>query len=570
MIKKKISIEELESLRDAVLNFDIETKYWIDEFSQKKVKLIQFGTPDEKIKFRLNMDEIEPDVLQKFLEIYQTWSIIGSNLQFDMGQIMYNYGVMPKEVYDDTYILARMLQEQNQGLKELCAKYLQIDKPEFEFTFDPVTKEIDYSDPLIDDYCEYDITTPSKLADVMKSQQIIVNSNFIYRLEKKMAWIAAKSEAYGIKTDLSGYDQIQQQLAEEIAKKQQQLNEMAGYEVNPGSSKQVATLLYEDMGLECKSITKKGSKSVDSKALFHLKGNPVVDLITDLKSQKSIQSTLANLPTYTSPEGLCHVNMKLIGYDGTSRIYNDPSITSLPKIARSMFVAREGHRLVYLDLKSAELFLAMVDAKQQDFIDSYNTGADPHRFTASKVFDKPESEISKDSYERAAAKVVNFATMYGGTGYTIAKDLNVSEIEGEGIQKAWFDSYPQISKRFAQVRKYAMDHCVTKTPFGRARTLANRNGYLGSEQIRQSVNTRYQSGVADCIKIAMTKLNEKNYNILTSVFDSILLEVPNEIPFETVKKDVEDALDFTKLIPQLKFRFEIAEGQTWLDAYEKC
>lgn len=570
MINKNISVEQLEALRGATLNFDIETKYWIDEFSQKKVKFVQFGTLDESQKYRLNMDEISQEIKEKLFEVYQTWSIIGSNLQFDMGQIMYNYGVMPKEVFDDTYILARMLQEPEQGLKALVAKYLQIDKPEFEFTFDPVTKEIDYSNPLIDEYCEYDITTPNKLAEVMKSQQIIVNSNFIYRLEKKMAWIAARSEAYGIKTDLTNYDNIQQQLAEEIAQKQQKLNEMAGKEINPGSSKQVATLLYEDMGLECKSVTKKGTKSVDAKALFHLKGNPVVDLITDLKSQKSIQSTLANLPNYTSPEGLCHVNMKLIGYDGTSRIYNDPSITSLPKIARSMFVAREGHRLVYLDLKSAELFLAMVDAKQQDFIDSYNAGADPHTFTASKVFDKPESEIGKNSYERAAAKVVNFATMYGGTGYTIAKDLNVSEIEGEGIQKSWFDSYPQITNKFNQVKRYAMEHCITKTPFGRARTLANRNGYLGSEQIRQSVNTRYQSGVADCIKIAMTKLNEKNYNILTSVFDSILLEVPNEIPFETVKADVEDALDFSKLIPQLKFRFEIAEGQDWKSAYEKC
>ena len=55
---------------------------------------------------------------------------------------------------------------------------------------------------------------------------------------------------------------------------------------------------------------------------------------------------------------------------------------------------------------------------------------------------------------------------------------------------------------------------------------------------------------------------------MLSVFDSCLLEVDENMSLEQVTNDVAEALDFTKLIPNLKFRFEIAEGKTWLDAYE--
>ena len=127
------TINDLENLRDAALNFDIETKYWKELFTDKKVKYIQFGTIFEpREKYRFDIEDISSDVLEKFKEIYQTWSLIGSNLQFDIGQIYYTLGVLPKDIADDSYILARMVQEENQGLKKLVDKYFGVNKPDFE------------------------------------------------------------------------------------------------------------------------------------------------------------------------------------------------------------------------------------------------------------------------------------------------------------------------------------------------------------------------------------------------------------------------------------------------------
>ena len=561
------SVQDLERLKDQRINFDIETEYWLDRFIEKKIKYIQFGTVFEpRERFRFDPSKVEPEVIEKFKEVYQTWSIVGSNLQFDMGQIYYYFGVMPKEVGDDSYILARMAQEQDQGLKKLVDKYFGVNKPEFDFPIDKETKRILYEDERFDDYSEYDITYPDQLCDKLLKVHGSDINNFIYRLEKKMAMIAAKAEARGIAMDMSDYQSEINSLQDLILEKEKKINAIVGYDLNVGSTKQVAKALYEEQGLECVSRTPKGTPSVNEKALNHLRGNELVDLIIEVKKEKSILSSLSSLPEYVDSNNETHINWKLIGYDATSRVYNEPSVTSLPKTARRMFVARPGKKFIYFDLKSAELFMCMVCGKQNDFVEKYFEGADLHRFTASKVFGVAEDLITKE--QRNAAKTVNFAILYGASGYTIAKDLNVSESEGDKIYADWLASFPAIENHIRLVHQNAGKIQRAITPFGRVRKLPNRNGYLSQEAYRQSLNTRYQSGVADCLKIAVTKLDAKGYDVMLSVFDSCLLEVDENMSLEQVTNDVAEALDFTKLIPNLKFRFEIAEGKTWLDAYE--
>lgn len=63
---------------------------------------------------------------------------------------------------------------------------------------------------------------------------------------------------------------------------------------------------------------------------------------------------------------------------------------------------------------------------------------------------------SKHSEKRQVAKAAGFAIQYGGTGYTISKNLGISEEEGDAVYNAYFKAFPQLKKYFDETIKESM------------------------------------------------------------------------------------------------------------------
>ena len=85
-----------------------------------------------------------------------------------------------------------------------------------------------------------------------------------------------------------------------------------------------------------------------------------------------------------------------------------------------------------------------------------------HSFIAAKIF--PElSGLSADEIKanhkekRQLAKGAGFSINYGGTGMTIAQNLNISMAEGEEVYKAYFKAFPGLANYFKVEKKRALE-----------------------------------------------------------------------------------------------------------------
>lgn len=79
-------------------------------------------------------------------------------------------------------------------------------------------------------------------------------------------------------------------------------------------------------------------------------------------------------------------------------------------------------------------------------------------YIASKIYpelkDLSLSDIKKfHKDKRQIAKAAGFAINYGGTGFTIAKNLGISEEEGDFVYTSYFNAFPGLKNYFKRIQR---------------------------------------------------------------------------------------------------------------------
>ena len=85
-------------------------------------------------------------------------------------------------------------------------------------------------------------------------------------------------------------------------------------------------------------------------------------------------------------------------------------------IVKGCIKAAEGHKIVAMDLTTAEVYVASVLAKDENLQNVFREGGNFHSQIAKRVFNLPcEAEEVAELYttQRQAAKAVTFGIMYG-------------------------------------------------------------------------------------------------------------------------------------------------------------
>ena len=68
-----------------------------------------------------------------------------------------------------------------------------------------------------------------------------------------------------------------------------------------------------------------------------------------------------------------------------------------------------------------------------------------------------DQEIKRDFPElRQTAKSAGFAIQYGGTGYTIAKNLGISQTRGDFVYDSYFKAFPKLKDYFEKTKALAV------------------------------------------------------------------------------------------------------------------
>ncbi|MGD1034809.1 MAG: DNA polymerase I [Candidatus Dormibacteria bacterium] len=364
-------------------------------------------------------------------------------------------------------------------------------------------------------------------------------------LELPLVPILAAMERVGILLDREALGAISAEMQARIAELEGEVHERAGHAFNLGSTQQLATVLYDELGLAAGRKTKFG-RSTDADSLEALREeHPAVGLVLEWRQLTKLKSTYVDaLPQLCDRDGRVHTSFNQ-AVAATGRLSSaDPNLQNVPirtewgQRIRRAFVADSGWELVSADYSQVELRVLAHVTGEEGLIQAFARGEDIHRRTAAQVYGIDPAAVTRDM--RRVAKVVNFGVVYGLSDFGLARDTGMSREEAAVFIRTYFESFPAVTRWLEQTRMHAREWGWVETFTGRRRHLpdiraANRQIRLAAE--RMAVNMPIQGGAAEIMKKAMIdcdralKESGSAARVLLQVHDELVIEVPRaEVP----------------------------------------
>ncbi len=373
--------------------------------------------------------------------------------------------------------------------------------------------------------------------------------DLMHDLELPIASLLCDIEQVGICIDVPYLRDLSSKIGGEVASLEKQVYELAGEEINIGSPKQLAALLFDKLGLEGgkKKKTKTGY-STDHEVLESLlDAHPIIPLIIEHRELVKLKGTyLDALPPLVNPTtGRLHTSFNQ-GIAATGRLSSqDPNLQNIPirtelgrKIRRA-FVAAPGKTLVSVDYSQIELRILAHLSEDPVLVKAFRDGVDVHTQTAAEVFDIPLEEVG--ATERRVAKAVNYGLIYGQSQFGLAQTLGISRGEAKEYMTRYFDRFSTVKTFMEETIERARQAGHALTVLGRRRLLpeiGSRNFQRRKLAERMAQNTPMQGSAADIIKLAMLRVADRMKRDKADA--AMLLTVHDELVFEVAPDQAKD------------------------------
>ena len=459
-------------------------------------KLLSLQLGDSNNQYVIDAQSINISVYKELLESKE---LILHNAKFDL-RFLYRNNIVPNKVFD-TFLAERILttgiDTARRGLDAVTYKYCKI---ELDKTVRGVIHREGLSTRVIK-YAAYDVKF---LHEIMRKQKVFLeekNLNRTMSLDNEFVKVLAYIEYCGM---YMNPDQWRKKCEEdkkdlEVIKKQldkfiiDNSDKYGGYidnqldlfttdikcKINWSSSQQVIPFM-QSLGVDTlvkDKATGKMKDSVDKKVLASQKNkNPIISTYIEYtEHQKTVSTYGENWFEYINPvTGRIHSNYQQImntgrlssGQRGDKKknLPQLPNMQNIPsdKRTRSCFQAKKGYNLIVSDYSGQEQIVLANKSLDPDLLYFYSQGlGDMHSFVASKIFPElnglPLDDIKNNhKQKRQIAKGAGFAINYGGTGITIAQNLNVSMEKGEEVYQAYFKAFPGLADYFKDEKQKAL------------------------------------------------------------------------------------------------------------------
>ncbi len=398
-------------------------------------------------------------------------------------------------------------------------------------------------------------------------------------VELPLVDVLAAMEREGVKLDAERLAEIGEGFAEEIAKLESEIHELAGHEFTIGSPQQVAEVLFEELELTRKRRGKTGF-STDARVLAQIRDeHEIVPKIESWRELTKLKSTyLDTLPDLIDPGSMrIHTTFNQAATttgrlsSTNPNLQNIPIRTELGRPLRSCFVAERGSRLLSADYSQVELRVLAHVADEPVLKEIFEAGDDVHAATAAEVFEVEREEV--DIGQRSKAKMVNFGIVYGLTGFGLADRLGIPQAEGEEFVARYLERFPAVRVFREQIIERAQADGYVTTLMGRRRPIPElRSGNVQTRRLgeRLAVNTVIQGTAADIIKVAMVHCHlalreaEMKTRLILQIHDELLFEGPAGEMEEAEKLVRREMVGAYELDPLLEV--DLGVGKDWLDA----
>jgi DNA polymerase-1 len=397
------------------------------------------------------------------------------------------------------------------------------------------------------------------------------------KIEFPLLLVLYKMEENGIKIDRSLLASLQQKLGTALVSLQQEINHLAGTEINVLSPKQLSFLLFDKLGLPGQKKTKTGF-STDSDVLSILIPlHPIVSKILQFKELSKIQNTyVESFLKLSSTDSLLHTTYLQAG-PATGRISSiSPNLQNIPmdnnwgKELRKTIIPRDPQNVfISGDYSQIDLRVMAHFSKDPTLISAFKAGEDIHRSTARLLFQlKPEETV--EDWMRNIAKTVNFGILYGMSSHGLSETLKIPERDARHFIDTYFATFIGVKEWIDQTIIETKKKGYVETILGRRRQiseLTSSNKMVMQLGERLAVNSIIQGSSADIIKLAMLAIDPKitpfSAILVLQIHDELIIEV-KEKDSEKVKQIVQQEMEsvLSLLVP---LRVHISSGKTLAD-----
>ena len=357
-----------------------------------------------------------------------------------------------------------------------------------------------------------------------------------------------------------------------------EIYKLCGEEFNINSPKQLGEVLFEKLKLPVVKKTKSGY-STDVDVLEKLvEEHPVIQKLLDYRQLMKLNSTyVEGMKVYVNPKtkrihSFFHQTITATGRISSTEpnLQNIPTRFELGKQLRKVFKPAENCIYIDADYSQIELRVLAHISNDEHMIQAFKNGEDIHKQAASKVFNIPIDEVTKE--QRNSAKAVNFGIVYGISDFGLGEQLHISRKQAKQYIDQYLELYSGIKQFMTNIVEEAKEKGYVETEFKRRRyipELKSNNYMVRQFGQRAAMNTPIQGTAADIMKIAMInvlkeiKLRNLKSKIVLQVHDEMMIEAPIE-EAEEIKEILKNKMENAT---QLKVPLiaEISEATNWYD-----
>ena len=418
-----------------------------------------------------------------------------------------------------------------------------------------------------------------KLAEVtMKKLEEIDAVELFKNIDMPTVEVLAEMQWNGMYVDQQELDEYGQQLKNRLEILTQEIYELAGEEFNINSTKQLGEILFEKLKLTVVKKTKSGY-STDVDVLEKLRNeHPVIEKILEYRQLMKLNSTyVEGMKPYINPKtkrihSFFHQTITATGRISSTEpnLQNIPTRFELGKKLRKVFKPADGYLYIDADYSQIELRVLAHVSNDEHMVQAFINGEDIHRQAASKVFNTPIDEVTKE--QRSNAKAVNFGIVYGISDFGLGEQLHISRKKAKQYIEQYLEQYSGIKQFMDDVVENAKEKGYVETQFKRRRyipELKSSNYMVRQFGQRAAMNTPIQGTAADIMKIAMINVLKelKSRNMKSK----IVLQVHDEMMIEAVLEEVEEVKSLIKQCMENACKLnvpliaEVSEAANWYD-----
>ncbi|MEA5002767.1 MAG: DNA polymerase I [Christensenella sp.] len=398
-----------------------------------------------------------------------------------------------------------------------------------------------------------------------------------YDIELPLLKVLYDMEKTGVLVSDEALKTLGEKYEAQIGELTARIYEQANMEFNISSTKQLAEVLFEKLGLPVVKKTKTGY-STDVEVLEKLEDkHPIIPYIMEYRTLTKLKGTYVDGLRVLIRDGMIHTTF-LQTVAATGRLSSvEPNLQNIPiKSAmandiRSAFPAPEGYTIVSADYSQIELRILADIADDGHLKDAFLKGQDIHARTAAEILDKNIEDVTKQ--ERASAKAVNFGIVYGISDFGLARNLGITRKKASDYIARYFEEFRGVRRYMDEIIAQAHRDGFVRTLYGRIRyipELASGNFNIRSFGERAALNTPIQGSAADIIKIAMNgvadalKKGKFESKLVLQVHDELILYAKND-EADKVTKLLADCMEHAMKL-SVPLVVNVAKGKTWAEA----